>query len=756
MTALSDKVADASAKLLIAKEVIAGEANVPPLSLDQALQDLRNNFGGGSLTQVNRAVLEALVIMSARLAPLTNVSEIVAALNVAEAKLDLADAVIAGQDVDPPVDLEEALAAAADEVAEKALDQLGTDDGASKIGNGGESVKDSLDALQLPDYAALRAYKGPRKSVYVTGVLGTVAPSGIAGMFVRDDGDTTSADNSGTIIVANGKRWKRAFDGVAAACWFGTKGDGVTNDTVAIQHAIEACAGGRLHFTPGLYLSDNINLSGMSIKITFDKGCEFIAVSTRILSCFNDYTNILNVSSITTGVLTVEGSSVTTVSILNFAAPPVGYAKGDVIKVVSDDTDPNTDTAAQFMGEYAIVALVSGNTIYLYGPLEDPYATNIRIGKLTKHQIDVQGMVITNNGTATGSLIQLEGCYRPVLSVHIKRHPGIGINAIGCYYGKFVDCTAEQLRNASGYLGYMINDSGGLGNEILRPRASLCRHVTTTNMSDITAGVTPMTRYGATRDHTVIDGKCEANEGAAWDSHSGSRRSKWINCSADSVVQGYNTSPAAFSVRGVDEEIINGESSPRVGVFAQVLPTARRLVITNPRSFSPQLIRSTGDGTGDELTIVGGFAQSKNGLYIISSDGRNVLVRGTKLTHRIAANARQCFDMSSGTLRIDGARLQVSGTGGETSYRIVRSSAGTVDVIGKFHLDYSAMAAPSVLRQEAGVIGGRFIVESSGQLGPLNGAVSGTHSYVIRRADTGAVGTNITDFTDYLAKLATI
>lgn len=80
--------------------------------------------------------------------------------------------------------------------------QAASPSGASKIGVGAETVENALDALQLPDYNALRAYAGPRKSVYVTS-------SGITGMFVRDDSDTTSADNGGTIIVAtNGVRWK--------------------------------------------------------------------------------------------------------------------------------------------------------------------------------------------------------------------------------------------------------------------------------------------------------------------------------------------------------------------------------------------------------------------------------------------------------------------------------------------------------------------------------------------------------------------
>jgi glycerophosphoryl diester phosphodiesterase len=88
--------------------------------------------------------------------------------------------------------------------------QAAASSGSSLIGHGGESVGNALNALQLPDYAALRAYTGLRQSVYVTGYLGSAAPSGIAGMFVRDDHDTTTADNGFSVIVgANNIRWKR-------------------------------------------------------------------------------------------------------------------------------------------------------------------------------------------------------------------------------------------------------------------------------------------------------------------------------------------------------------------------------------------------------------------------------------------------------------------------------------------------------------------------------------------------------------------
>lgn len=106
-----------------------------------------------------------------------------------------------------------------------------------------QPVKDDLDALQLPDYAALRAYKGPRKSVYVTG-------AGIAGMFVRDDADTTSEDNGGTVIVANGKRWKRDTGAAVNIKWFFLAGE--ANHTGMFSRAMAAAR--RVHVPAGEYI----------------------------------------------------------------------------------------------------------------------------------------------------------------------------------------------------------------------------------------------------------------------------------------------------------------------------------------------------------------------------------------------------------------------------------------------------------------------------------------------------------------------
>jgi hypothetical protein len=72
---------------------------------------------------------------------------------------------------------------------------------------------------------------------------------------------TSSAkDNGGTVImpacqaVDRPGRWLRIFDGAMNIRWFGAAGDGRTDDTAAVQGAIDATqAGGALLFPPGSY-----------------------------------------------------------------------------------------------------------------------------------------------------------------------------------------------------------------------------------------------------------------------------------------------------------------------------------------------------------------------------------------------------------------------------------------------------------------------------------------------------------------------
>lgn len=123
------------------------------------------------------------------------------------------------------------------------------------LGLGSAALGGFYDALSLATYAALRAYTGSHKTAYVSGYLASASPSGIAGYFTRDDSDTTSADNAGTIIVdSSNRRWKRAFTGGVNVQWFGAVADGAdsgtafsgTDNTAAFQAALNYASTNRL------------------------------------------------------------------------------------------------------------------------------------------------------------------------------------------------------------------------------------------------------------------------------------------------------------------------------------------------------------------------------------------------------------------------------------------------------------------------------------------------------------------------------
>lgn len=88
------------------------------------------------------------------------------------------------------------------------------------------------------------------RRAFVTGYY--AAGDGGGGAYYADLADTTSVDNGGTVIVAtDGTRWKLVQFSPVSVRQFGAKGDGVTDDTAAIQKAINATVGAKLYIPRG-------------------------------------------------------------------------------------------------------------------------------------------------------------------------------------------------------------------------------------------------------------------------------------------------------------------------------------------------------------------------------------------------------------------------------------------------------------------------------------------------------------------------
>lgn len=83
--------------------------------------------------------------------------------------------------------------------------------------------------------AGLRTFVGTpcTSDVYYTDTPGQ------EGNWKYDAGDTSSTDNTGTILVSGSYRFKRVYQEYVNVKWFGAKGDGICNDTDDIQKALD-------------------------------------------------------------------------------------------------------------------------------------------------------------------------------------------------------------------------------------------------------------------------------------------------------------------------------------------------------------------------------------------------------------------------------------------------------------------------------------------------------------------------------------
>ncbi|ANH51103.1 hypothetical protein FDH02_gp27 [Pseudomonas phage VSW-3] len=112
--------------------------------------------------------------------------------------------------------------------------------------------------LSVDNIAALKAINknSPADTAHVAGYY--TPGDGGGGTYKRT---ATGTPNNGSIVQAtDGGLWKLSWQGELSVKQFGAKGDGVTNDTVAIQTASNVLGPGNLKFPPGTYMASTLSI----------------------------------------------------------------------------------------------------------------------------------------------------------------------------------------------------------------------------------------------------------------------------------------------------------------------------------------------------------------------------------------------------------------------------------------------------------------------------------------------------------------
>jgi hypothetical protein len=214
----------------------------------------------------------------------------------------------------------------------------------------------------LLDYSALRLYSGALKAVSLT-------RSGIAGDFVVNAADTTSADNGATIIVdAIGRRWYRIFNNIINMLWFQPVGDGVTDDTAVVAAAITLAAQSQmvLHWPDGYsYGITNINVHGPGYYYDWTGTPRLIQLSARVPGT---QVLVLGGGQILTTTLTAT-SLMSTCAVT--MASTTGILPGDIVRLQTNRLayGDHRFNLANALSQLCRVRSVSGNVVTFDDPL---------------------------------------------------------------------------------------------------------------------------------------------------------------------------------------------------------------------------------------------------------------------------------------------------------------------------------------------------------------------------------------------------
>lgn len=339
---------------------------------------------------------------------------------------------------------------------------------------------------------------------------------------------------------------------------FGARGDGVTDDSVALQAAMTVCSAGRMRLTvsPGTYkLGTKVSLpDGGFLDLEIQPGATF---DFRSLTTLPTRGACITVGTDTGGLTLLPGLSVNAVknasSVTLLSAPTLSV--GDLV-IIHDTTDSSFNPGVigrvyYRNGEYKRVHSIVGNVVRFDEPLYDGYTagTNIVLYRVVTSSVRITG---------GGSLIYPGNANDDVGIQLCNVHGGLiqGISTVGAKFAhinawRCYDTTIRDVRAET----FDDDGNGSAGVYILSSHNTWVRggsHQGSKHGVSLTGGAVmasiPNRLCGA--ENALLRGELTAA-----DMHGHCDRCQWLNCTIEggASIGGSNCAIMGGSVRSASD-----------------------------------------------------------------------------------------------------------------------------------------------------------------------------------------------------------
>jgi hypothetical protein len=523
----------------------------------------------------------------------------------------------------------------------------------------------------------------PGESVIATGTAGTVSITGVI----------------------------ESFDGVLNVKAFGAVGDGVTDDTLAIQAALTASAGKTLLFPPGRYVNTGVSLIGSSISIV-GYGATLLQSANAAQITLRGTWDTVAISAITATTYALDGSNSAACSRITVASLPSGLAVGDTVRIVADDAIPGCRPASGSnvarVGEYGTVGAIVGTDVYLTGLLLDTYTTNPRFSRSLSPSFSVQGLAFEADvaGDAaewTAPQILVRAAHSPVLrDLRCVRGYGAFITLVGCRDYVVDNIRVDFLTNdvANNQFGYGVNDVSCTGGRVTNSSFNVCRHGFTTNVDAVAAGGA-VEYFGRCIGGRIVDCVGIGSNSTTFDTHLGCYDYQFINCRAQ------QSSFHGFQARGQKVQFIGCVADRCAGYSYYVSDEAVVGAITTDVRLEHSFAHAATnralfiDAASAKVTVWGGEYTASGGvndqMVQVSDTAILRLGGGVRFNFSTASATGRIFDINAvGTIIVDGdviADMSAMSGGVDSKVALFRAAGATLTGNGRLAVVRSPLTA---------------------------------------------------------------